>query len=91
MPDSAPQAKKSQGFRRPFLDRTHSGGSSIKPPSFELEDIDDIYTLYVLIVGVPEDVFWHADVSFVEGVVANKSAYDGWLSYATERETKRGG
>lgn len=42
-----------------------------------------------MILGVSEDLFWHADVSFVEGVVQNKTAYDNWVSYVQDRETKR--
>jgi hypothetical protein len=43
----------------------------------------------VLILNIPEDVFWYADYSFLLGVVENKSAYDGWLNYVTEREQKK--
>lgn len=42
-----------------------------------------------MILGVSEDLFWHADVSFVEGVVQNKTAYDNWVSYVHERENNR--
>lgn len=78
------------GFRLPFQQRNHSKGESkIKPPKFELEDVEDYYTYYVLILEIPEDVFWYADYSFLLGVVENKVAYDGWLSYVTERERKR--
>jgi hypothetical protein len=42
-----------------------------------------------MILGVSEDIFWYADVSFVEAVVKNKAAYDGWEGYVRERELKR--
>ena len=61
----------------------------IKPPKFELEDVEDYYTYYVLILNIPEDVFWFADYSFLLGVVENKSAYDAWLSYALEKERNK--
>lgn len=55
-------------------------------PKFALEDVEDCYTYYVTILGISEDLFWHADYSFVLGVVENKIAYDNWLSYMAERE-----
>lgn len=42
-----------------------------------------------MILGISEDVFWYADVSFVESIALNKSAYDGWLGYVREREAKQ--
>lgn len=49
-------------------------------PEFELEDVEDAYTYYVSVMGISEDIFWHADVAFVKSVVANKAAYDAWLA-----------
>ena len=49
-------------------------------PDFALEDIEDAYTYYVSVMGISEDVFWHADVAFVKSIVANKAAYDAWLA-----------
>jgi hypothetical protein len=69
--------------------RTHSRKRKITPPKFKLEDIEDYYTYYVLILGIPENIFWYADYSFVLGVVENKTAYDGWLNYAIEREREK--
>lgn len=54
-----------------------------------LEDVEDYYTYYVLILEIPEDIFWHADYAFLLGVVENKTAYDGWLNYVLERERKQ--
>ena len=50
-----------------------------------LEDIEDYYTYYVMILEIPEELFWYADYSFLLGVVENKTAYDGWLNYEIER------
>jgi hypothetical protein len=58
-------------------------------PDFILEDIEDCYTYYVLILKIPEDIFWYADISFLLGVVENKAAYDGWLDYALKREQEK--
>jgi hypothetical protein len=40
----------------------------------------------VLILEIPEEIFWYADYSFVLGVVENKTAYDGWINYQIEKE-----
>lgn len=69
--------------------RTHKREHKFKPPKFDLEDLEDRYTFYVMILGVSEDLFWNADISFVEGVVQNKTAYDGWVSYVQYRENQR--
>lgn len=66
--------------------RTHKRKREIDIPKFVLEDIEDYYTYYVLILEIPEDIFWYADYSFLLGVVENKTAYDGWLNYVMERE-----
>lgn len=57
-------------------------------PKFALEDVEDYYTYYVIILGISEDLFWYADYSFVLGVVENKIAYDKWCDYMVEREQR---
>ena len=54
-----------------------------------LEDVEDYYTYYVLILEIPEDIFWHSDYSFLLGVVENKVAYDEWLNSAIEDEREK--
>lgn len=54
-----------------------------------MEDVEDAYTYYVLLLGIPEDVFWDADISFLRGVVDNKSAFDGWQNYVRYKERER--
>ena len=54
-----------------------------------MEDVEDYYTYYVQILEISEELFWFADVSFVLGVVENKTAYDGWLNSAIEKERKK--
>lgn len=39
-----------------------------------------------MMLGVPESVFWDADVSFLLGVVADKAAYDGWEASVARRK-----
>lgn len=50
-----------------------------------LEDVEDYYTYYVQILGMSEEVFWYADLSFVKGIAENKNAYDAWYNYAIEK------
>lgn len=71
--------------------RTHgkSREGKFKPPKFELEDVEDYYTYYVMLLKMPEDIFWYCDYSFVLGVAENKAAYDGWYNYVVERERKK--
>jgi hypothetical protein len=58
-------------------------------PDFVLEDVADYYTYYVLILKIPEDIFWYADISFLIDVVEDKAAYDGWLDYQLKREREK--
>ena len=51
--------------------------------------MDDAYAFYVCAVGVPEDFFWHADITSVEGVAASKKAFDAWLGHAQAAELKK--
>lgn len=74
------RAKKSLAFRDAFKRRARKGGSGLRVPDFELADVEDRYAYYVMILGIPEDLFWYADVAFVEAVAADKGAYDEWLS-----------
>lgn len=58
------------------------------PPKFEVEDVEDAYTYYVLVLGIPETIFWDADISFLRGVVEDKAAYDGWSAYVQRRKAE---
>lgn len=51
-----------------------------------MEDVEDYYTYYVLILGMSEDLFWNVDLSFLTGVLENKLAYDNYMSYMKEVE-----
>lgn len=48
--------------------------------------MEDAYTYYVLLLGIPEELFWNADMSFLLGVVEDKAAYDGWSNYVARRK-----
>ena len=54
-------------------------------PKFKLEDIEDYYTYYVVLMGISEELFWNADISFIEFVSLNKTAYENWLTAVRER------
>ena len=58
-------------------------------PKFELEEIEDYYTYYVLILGISEDLFWNADISFILTVVENKSAFDNFIDYQRYKQEEK--
>ena len=60
-------------------------------PQFTLETIEDHYTYYVQLMGIPEDVFWHAPFPFLERIVENKTAYDAWHASVLQYERERYG
>lgn len=59
-------------------------------PDLAIEDAEDAYTYYVMILGVSEAVFWNCDISFLASINLNKNAYDGWLNAEIEHERKEG-
>ena len=79
------RAKKSRAFRDAFGKRARKTKQEIRVPSFELLEPDDYYAYYVMILGISEDLFFHADFSFVRAVADSKGAYDAWLSGERER------
>lgn len=58
---------------------------TVKVPDFPIEDVADAYAYYVLVLEIPEETFWEADLWFVRAVAADKAAYDLWLSEAMKR------
>lgn len=75
-------AKKSLAFRDAFGKRARrpKTGNEIKVPKFRLMEPDDYYTYYVMVLGISEPLFFHADFSFVRAVADSKGAYDAWLT-----------
>lgn len=83
-------SKKKVGFRKPFKDNTPKiKKSNFRIPKFKLEDIEDYYAYYVLILNISEDLFWNADYSFLLSVVENKCAYDNYVDYIKIAELER--
>lgn len=58
-------------------------------PDFELEDIEDYYTLYVLILGASENLFWDGDISFIRAAYDNKAAFDNYINVQQEKLAKQ--
>lgn len=58
----------------------------MKVPDFPIEDVADAYTYYVLILGIPEETFWDADLWFVRAIAADKAAYDLWYAQAISKD-----
>ncbi len=59
-------------------------------PKYAIEDVEDAYSLYVGVFGISEDVFWYSDISFLEKVVKNISAYQKWIQEKKRRLIKNG-
>ena len=38
---------------------------------------------------LPEDIFWNAEIPFLDKVIDNKVAYDGWVSSVMEKEREK--
>lgn len=51
-----------------------------------IENVEDAYCYYVLILNIPEHIFWYSDISFLHNVVEDKSAYDGWFNYVQKKQ-----
>ena len=51
-----------------------------------MEDIEDYYTYYVIILGISEDLFWSVDLTFLISILENKLAYDDYINYVKEKE-----
>ena len=46
--------------------------------------MEDIYSFYVLCIGISEDVFWNFDINFVAKCAMNKMAYETWQNSPKE-------
>ncbi len=61
----------------------------MKLPRFEIETVEDMYTYYVIMNGLDEDVFWYSECNVLMTILANKSAYEAWKAYAEEKMMER--
>lgn len=76
-------------FRDTFSRRTRRCSSAIRVPKLKLCEPDDYYVWYVLVLGIPEDLFWSADVSLLRDVAESKNVFDKWESGEREHAAKR--
>lgn len=53
-------------------------------PEYMVDSIESAYVSYVVMAGVSEELFWHADLSFLLTVIGDKAAYESWR--AVERQ-----
>jgi len=44
----------------------------------------------VLILGIPEEVFWNTEYAFLTGVAENYSAYNAFMRYEEEKMVRNG-
>ena len=58
-------------------------------PRFDLETVEDLYTYYVQIHGIGEELFWYSEYSTLLTILENKRAYENWKSYAEEKMMER--
>ncbi len=54
-------------------------------PDLKINTLADIYTLYVLIAGIPENTFWNFDIRFLDLVYINKMSWDSYIKNPKER------
>lgn len=52
---------------------------------YKIKTLADIYTLYVLVVGIPENTFWNTDIRFLDLIYINKLAWDNYVQNPKER------
>lgn len=62
--------------------------NNISMPKIELYEIEDFYVYYVYILKISEDLFWYADISFLNKVICNINAYENWKNYEITKKNK---
>ena len=50
----------------------------------------DAYCYYVLILKIPDGIFWAMPVWFVEDVAADQAAYENWVASEKKKMLERG-
>ena len=63
--------------------------SRTRIPKFILEDWEDYYTYFVLILGMSEEIFFNVDYSSLLSILEDKIAYDNYINYVKEKEYER--
>ena len=86
---SSHRQKWIKGFAQAFQKATEKISNKYKLPKFELFEIEDFYVYYVEILKISEDVFWNADIPFIDGLVKNKTAFNNWKNGIIEKERRK--
>lgn len=56
------------------------------PKGYQLADVEDFYTFFVLNIGVGDETFWKTDIEFLNNVAINKNAYDSYINFELEKK-----
>ena len=59
-------------------------GNSFSLPDYDFNSVTDYYTMFVSIMGCPEDVFWYCDIGFVKRTCSNRQVYEKWMNRQRE-------
>lgn len=57
----------------------------IKLPKFEIEEVEDLYTYYVIINKISEELFWYSEYKTLLTILEDKHAYENWKAYVEEK------
>jgi hypothetical protein len=60
-------------------------------PEIVVENVEDLYALYVFIFDIEPHDFWHLPLSTVQLIAENRSAIDAWRTAEEERQAKKNG
>jgi hypothetical protein len=60
-------------------------------PEIVIENVEDLYALYVFIFDIEPHDFWHLPLKSVQLIAENKSAIGAWQAAEEERQAKRNG
>lgn len=58
------------------------------PKEFKLNDTKDRYYWYVVKGPICEELFWNADVAFINGILINDTAYENWKDWQIHLKEK---
>ena len=74
-------------FQKSLLEATSKKNKRKKfvKPKLKVETMADIYTLFVLVRGIPAEDFWNHDIRYVDFVYMNKIAWDSYVNNPKER------
>lgn len=74
-------------FQKSLLEATNKKNKNKKyvKPKLKVETMADIYTLFVLVRGIPAEDFWSLDIRFLDYVYMNKIAWDSYINHPKER------